>query len=187
MCPKSIEVTDTVGGKHSVDVEILGVEETWKTPSILLAVNRANNGRAIFSQVHLEADPSQFENDEGKYKVLKESNNDRLEILRDLLATHLNVEVQSDFQAATDIQYSPGYLLADDNNRKRRFLESIESQLNTNGCLSSGAINLKFLRDDQGESCAIVATQNFLPVNTIKTTPEFNDQEYFKVRRESIL
>lgn len=51
MCPRSVDVKDNRGHQHTVDVEILGVEETWQTASLLLAVNKANNGRAIFSQV----------------------------------------------------------------------------------------------------------------------------------------
>lgn len=182
MCPKSVEVADTRGNKHSVDVEILGVEETWRTPSILLATNRVSDGRAIFSQVHLEADPCQFEADEGKYEALKNSNLQRLEILSDLLATHLNVEVRQDFKF-TEVEYTKGHLLADSEERKKRFLKSIEPQLDASGCLSSGSMNLTWIADPK---LIPQATERFLPISTTEDAPGFDSKVYFKVRVNSI-
>lgn len=37
-------------------------------------------------------DPTQYESEEAKYSVLKESNEARLEILRDILGRHLNLQ-----------------------------------------------------------------------------------------------
>lgn len=179
MCPKSVEVADGMGKKHAVDVEILGVEETWRTPSILLATNRENQGRAIFTQVHLEADPSQFEGDEGKYEALKSSNTQRLEILSDLLVTYLNVNVKHDF-TTPGIQYTSGHLLSKSRALKEQFMQSIDSQLDASGCLSSGAMNLTWIREHQGIP---QATERFLPINTTDDDPHgFDKKKYFKVR-----
>lgn len=179
MCPKSVEVADSTGCKHPVDVEVLGVEETWRTPSILLAIDRANNGRAIFSQVHLEADPAQFEGDEGKYEALKNSNAQRLEILCDLLSTHLHVEVQPTSVVGRQLDYSPGYLLADDRDLKEQFLKRIAPQLDASGCLSSGAMNLAWV-DGQGEAIP-KATEQFLPIHVAKEPEGFDVRKYFEV------
>jgi hypothetical protein len=48
--PRSIELKDDVGLVHNVNVQILGTEDTWKTPSLLM-VSTDNGGKIIFSQV----------------------------------------------------------------------------------------------------------------------------------------
>lgn len=177
MCPKTVEVADTRGCKHPVDVEVLGVEETWRTPSILLAVHRVSHGRAIFSQVHLEADPSQFEGDEGKFEALKGSDAQRLEILRDLLTTHLNVEVKQDL-ITTEFKYTHGFLLADTEARKDQFLRAMDSKLDASGCLSSAKMNLQWVTTSQEIPSA---TERFLPINISLDPAGFNSRKYFEV------
>jgi len=39
------------GRSHNLDVQVLGIEETWNTPSLLLANNWKSGGKALFSQV----------------------------------------------------------------------------------------------------------------------------------------
>lgn len=53
MCPRSVDVKDLQGNQHSLQVQVLGTEETWNTPSLMLACNKntTNGGKAIFSQV----------------------------------------------------------------------------------------------------------------------------------------
>lgn len=41
---------------HNLQVQILGTEETWNTPSLLLATDSNNGGKAIFSQVNKQYD-----------------------------------------------------------------------------------------------------------------------------------
>lgn len=54
MCPpRSIELKDLQGETHQLDVKVLGTEETWNTPSLLLANNRKSGGTAVFSQVSM--------------------------------------------------------------------------------------------------------------------------------------
>ena len=102
-------ITDKSRHSHTLDVKVLGVEETWHTPSILLAELSTSGGKAIFSQIHLEADPLQYEFEENKFKALKESNTVRLEIFRDLLSSHLAMKVTS--QLRPPPVYSPGFFL----------------------------------------------------------------------------
>lgn len=113
-CPGSIELKDLRGDIHRLQVNVLGTEETWNTPSLILATDAHSNGVAVFSQVnqlflhtrlrncfihslslqvHLEVDPNLYENDDSKYSALKTSDNARLEILSDLLSTQLGLEV----------------------------------------------------------------------------------------------
>ena len=49
--PRSIELKDLKGDMHHLDVKVLGTEETWNTPSLLLANNKKSGGTAVFSQV----------------------------------------------------------------------------------------------------------------------------------------
>lgn len=49
--PRSIELKDLKGHLHQLDVKVLGTEETWNTPSLLLAKNQKSGGSAVFSQV----------------------------------------------------------------------------------------------------------------------------------------
>lgn len=51
--PRSIELKDLKGHLHQLDVKVLGTEETWNTPSLLLAHNQKSGGSAVFSQVSL--------------------------------------------------------------------------------------------------------------------------------------
>jgi biotin--protein ligase len=106
---------------YNIQVQVLGTEETWQTPSLLLAKVKASQGRAIFSQVHLEIDPDEFENDEDKYRSLLSSNEARLEILKDILSNHLDLVCDESFGK---VQYSPGYFLGRyDVSRRRGLIE----------------------------------------------------------------
>lgn len=51
MCPRSVDVNDLQGDPHTLQVQVLGTEETWNTPSLMLASDIKNGGKALFSQV----------------------------------------------------------------------------------------------------------------------------------------
>lgn len=111
------------GKDYTIQVQVLGTEETWQTPSLLLATVKDGEGRAIFSQVcinfgsgtvyetllqvHLEIDPNEYEDDENKFTALKDSDQARMEILRDILSNHLDIDCTS----AVDVTYAPAYFL----------------------------------------------------------------------------
>lgn len=62
-------------------------------------------------QVHLEADPNLFENDEIKFAVLKQSNQARLEIFTNLLTTTLDIDAHASSDADHPAKYTNGYFL----------------------------------------------------------------------------
>ncbi|CAB0035423.1 unnamed protein product [Trichogramma brassicae] len=107
--PISTTIVDRQGKSHTFGVRVLGSEETWHTPSILLADQPESGGKAVFSQIHLEADPSQYELEESKFNALKQSNSARLEIFADLLANHLGMHVNS--KPRVPPVYTPGFFL----------------------------------------------------------------------------
>ncbi|KAJ8939503.1 hypothetical protein NQ314_011118 [Rhamnusium bicolor] len=104
--PSTVEIQHN-GKEYTIQVQVLGTEETWQTPSLLLANVKGGEGRAIFSQVHLEINPNQYEDDENKFAALKDSDQARMEILRDILSNHLEVDCTN----VSDVTYTPAYFL----------------------------------------------------------------------------
>lgn len=135
-----------------MSVEVLGAEETWHTPSLLLATalpdasTSGPNGRAVFSQVHLEVDPTQYESEEAKYSVLKESNEARLEILRDILGRHLSLqcsEKKADSIKSPVESYTPAFFLGR-HELKLALLKFLEDNMDAEQSLKTSKLTLKF-------------------------------------------
>lgn len=128
---------DLRGDAHRLIVKVLGTEETWNTPSLILATDTCCNGIALFSQVislkfqifffidndifnakilfndefqvHLDVDPNLYEHDDIKFAALRKSDEARLEIFSDLLATQLGLIVQN--RATTTNMFPNAYFL----------------------------------------------------------------------------
>lgn len=64
--PSTVEIQHN-GKTYTIQVQVLGTEETWQTPSLVLASVKGNNGKAVFSQVMIK--PSH-------HKLLNHKNND---------------------------------------------------------------------------------------------------------------
>ncbi|CAH2054413.1 unnamed protein product, partial [Iphiclides podalirius] len=90
---------------HELDIQILASEETWRTPSLLQATDLINNGVAIFSQIHLEADPSDYLGEEGM-----KSNEARLGIIHKIMGEILGLHVK-DPKEIRNIDHTTGYFL----------------------------------------------------------------------------
>ncbi|XP_064083580.1 uncharacterized protein LOC135199452 isoform X2 [Macrobrachium nipponense] len=90
--PTHVEITDEWGGRHRLNLTILATDDTWGAPSLLSAKLQGNKGKAVFSQVHLERDPRECFGASEVSAKLSSSNEARLEILRDLLSTELNMD-----------------------------------------------------------------------------------------------
>ncbi|CAL4122816.1 unnamed protein product, partial [Meganyctiphanes norvegica] len=104
--PTHVEITDEYGIHHLLNLNILASDDTWGAPSLLAAKVAENKGIAVFSQVHLEQSPpaGSFE---GPMKHVAESDQSRMEILQDLLSTHLSIDTT---QAKVQ-PYTTAYLL----------------------------------------------------------------------------
>lgn len=48
--PSTVDIQHN-GKTYTIQVQVLGTEETWQTPSLLLASVKGSKGRAVFSQV----------------------------------------------------------------------------------------------------------------------------------------
>lgn len=62
------------------------------------------------SQIHLEVDPSLYENDDQKYQVLKKNDGLRHEIFGDVLSSHLGLMVRQKMDEA-GVTFTRGYFL----------------------------------------------------------------------------
>ncbi|XP_026281762.1 biotin--protein ligase [Frankliniella occidentalis] len=173
--PATVEVLDSENRLHTLQVQVLGTEETWQTPSLLLASTGfgPGAGKIVFSQVHLEEDPSQYESEEGKYSTLRQSDGARREILRDLLVSHLDMEC-GDSARASNNQFTQGYFLGR-HELKQEFLSSLRSRMNGN-ILKNGDLELQFC--GKGEK-PTTASERLFPILLHSCPPSFSTVEYF--------
>lgn len=52
--PESVEIKDRQGQLHKLKIDILGAEETWQTPSLLLVSLVNSTSKIVFSQVRFD-------------------------------------------------------------------------------------------------------------------------------------
>ncbi|XP_012287095.1 biotin--protein ligase isoform X2 [Orussus abietinus] len=173
--PATANVYDKAGNSHIFHVRVLGTEETWHTPSLLLADLPETGGKAVFSQIHLEADPSQYEFEESKFNVLKQSNSARLEIFSDLLSTHLGVDVSP--QPCVAPVYTPGFFLGT-YELKLEMLKQLKDAMQPNNILKMTNMDIQFC--EQGTK-AMPPSSTLLPVMIHSCPDNFSTVEYFEI------
>ncbi|XP_037036293.1 biotin--protein ligase [Bradysia coprophila] len=178
VCSKrSVELCDQQKVIHNLQVQILGTEETWNTPSLLLATDPINSGVAIFSQVHLEANPNSYEQDEAKYGVLMQYEQARIEILTDLLTTHLKIKVQ-ELPKKAKIQseaYANGYFLGD-HKVKYLLLDGLRTKMTEPNVIQTSKLKLTFCpRGTEPPK----ATAQLLPILVDACPEKFSTVDYF--------
>ncbi|EDW81058.1 uncharacterized protein Dwil_GK11222 [Drosophila willistoni] len=185
----SMEIKDLSGHEHRLDVQVLGFEETWNTPSLLLANSLQSGGTAVFSQVHLETNPIEFESDELKFEILKQSERTRLEIFADILQKHLDVQVAKvieELDGKTEISQQQNY--RGEIYQRAFFLGRHESKfelLEKLGLRCSGADNviatpklaLKFCGKD--DTAPMANNTNVLPILIHSCPDDFSTVDYF--------
>ncbi|XP_049844576.1 biotin--protein ligase isoform X1 [Schistocerca gregaria] len=175
--PSVVLVYDENRVPHELQIEILGAEETWHTPSLIMATAAASGGRFIFSQVHLEIDPQQYEQEKEKFRTLQASDSARLAILRDLLSVHLGIECSL---SDTVPHYKPGYLLGR-SEVKECFLKYLFQKDNI---LRLPKLDLRVYKTELEPAAA---TEKFLPVFMYGTPHGFSEIEYFQALKTKVL
>ncbi|KAM7361646.1 holocarboxylase synthetase-like protein isoform 2-T2 [Cochliomyia hominivorax] len=175
--PRSIELKDLNGDMHQLDVKVLGTEETWNTPSLLLANNRKSGGTAVFSQVHLEINPTEFEADESKFSILKQNDNIRHEIFADLLKNHLTLSVQEN-KSATEpkLVFKNAYFLGR-HEAKFELLEKLKSNMDADNVLITTNLAMKFCGPDDKLP---KVNSNILPILIHSCPEDFSTVDYFE-------
>ncbi|XP_017044233.1 biotin--protein ligase isoform X2 [Drosophila ficusphila] len=175
----SMELKDLAGHNHKLDVQVLGTEETWNTPSLMLAKSLQSGGKAVFSQVHLEMNPSEFESDEIKYGILKQNEGTRLEIFSDLLRKYLDVQVQGREgvdQSQPGVVYQHAYFLGR-HETKFELLEKLRLRCSgPDNVIATPKLTLKFCGKDDKPP---VANNNVLPILIHSCPDDFSTVEYF--------
>lgn len=179
--PASISIKDKKGNSHVFDLKVLGTEETWHTPSILLATLPGSGGKVVFSQIHLEVDPMEYELEESKFIALKESNETRLEIFNDLLKVHLGIEITNGTKTSGTANYTPGFFLG----RHELKLEMLEKLKNImeNDTLKTSKLEIQFCRSATSRT----ASSTFLPIMMHQCPENFSTVEYFDSLKTSEL
>ncbi|XP_035896454.1 biotin--protein ligase isoform X2 [Anopheles stephensi] len=173
-----VDVTDRKGKPHTLAVEILAQEETWNTPSILEAHNRKTGGRAIFSQIHLELDPSLFQsNIDGADSSLQNSNQLRYEILSDLLGSRFGLKLREKGGSSDEtIVYKDSYFLGR-HEEKVAMLSALKSTMSRPNVIQTSELTLQFC--GKGDSTTTPASDSHLPVMIFHCPEDFSTVEYF--------
>ncbi|KAF3428083.1 hypothetical protein E2986_00055 [Frieseomelitta varia] len=172
--PASVSVKDKKGNSHSFDLKVLGTEETWHTPSILLATLPKSGGKLVFSQIHLEVDPMQYELEESKFNALKESNATRLEIFNDLLKAHLQMEIRSNSQKTAPATYTPAFFLG---RHEVQLLERLKDEMKGGDTLKMPKLEIQFCKSSTVPRPASIS---FLPIMVYQCPDNFSTVEYFE-------
>ncbi|CRK91616.1 CLUMA_CG005270, isoform A [Clunio marinus] len=168
----SVELKDQYGVGHNIRVQTLGTEDTWKTPSLLL-IYTENGGKIIFSQIHLEVDPSLYENDEQKYKVLMSNDGLRHEIFGDVLSSHLDLKVNlNDENTPT---FTKGYFLGR-HELKFEVVEALKEKMETPNTLKLDGLTVKFC--GKGEDPP-TPDAHCLPIMMHTCPDDFSTLDYF--------
>ncbi|XP_065355202.1 biotin--protein ligase isoform X2 [Calliphora vicina] len=183
----SIELKDLKGDMHQLDVKVLGTEETWNTPSLLLANNTKSGGKAVFSQVHLEINPSEFEADESKFSILKQNDKIRHEIFADLLKNHLTLSVQGNKSTANGSEpklvFKNAYFLGR-HEAKFELLEKLKSSVNGDNVLTTPKLAMKFCGPDDKLP---KVNSNILPILIHSCPEDFSTVDYFENLKTSYM
>uniref|UniRef100_A0AAG5CRV5 BPL/LPL catalytic domain-containing protein n=1 Tax=Anopheles atroparvus TaxID=41427 RepID=A0AAG5CRV5_ANOAO len=175
-----VDAMDISGKQHTLTVEILAQEETWNTPSILEAHNRNTGGRAIFSQIHLELDPSQFQTSiETADNSLQNSNQLRYEILSDLLGGRIGLKVRAktNDQGQEAITYKNAFFLGK-HEAKVDMLAALKSAMVRPNVIQTSELALQFC--GKSESSPGPASETHLPVMIFHCPEDFSTVEYFE-------
>ncbi|CAH0731845.1 unnamed protein product, partial [Brenthis ino] len=155
---------------HELDIQVLASEETWRTPSLLQATDLTNNGVAIFSQIHLEADPNDYLGEEGI-----RSNEARLEILHKILGDILGLHVK-DCRDVTQLEYTKGYFLGN-HVHKMSLVESWCPVVEGKRLQKLGDVTIQWCMRD--ETPIEPPSETFLPVYLYECPEHFSTVEYF--------
>lgn len=207
---RSVELKDQYGVSHNIRVQTLGTEDTWKTPSLLM-VCTDNGGKIVFSQVshakfaasflttnfvqiHLEIDPSLYENDDQKYQVLMKNDDLRHEIFGDVLSSHLGLAVSPKKEEGS-ATFTRGFFLGRHDVRiffflieafliilhhqlKFNVLEQLKAKMETPNTLKLDGLTVKFCgkNDDPPKPDA-----HCLPIMVNTCPDDFSTLDYFDV------
>lgn len=170
--PTHVEIIDEYGGLHRLDLRVLAKDDTWGAPTLLAAKVHGGQGIGVFSQVHLEHDPqSSLPVASEASSQLAGSNTSRLEILRELLASELNL----DTSLHPLVTYTTAYFLG-----RHQLKEELLSQLRPHLVgeeLQRSHLSIQFVMP----GCVPKRpAENLLPILTSACPLTFSTVKYFE-------
>lgn len=119
-----------------------------------------------------------YENDEPKFLVLKQNDKYRLEILTDLLSSHLGLLVVTNAgQKQSGVQFKNAYFLGR-HEGKLELLEKLQPLMNEKNTLDNKLLTLKFFGKNETPDNA---TEKLLPILIHSCPEDFSTVEYFDV------
>lgn len=131
----------------------------------------------FFIQIHLEEDPSLYEADENTHAVLKQNDKFRLEILSDILNTHLGLTLKQFVTNTPKKNYKCGYFLGR-HEHKLQLLDKLKLDLVKSTCIDTGDIVIKFYGKNEKIDNA---NEKLLPVYVHSCPEDFSTILYFDV------
>lgn len=131
----------------------------------------------VFLQIHLEIDPNLYENDEPRFMILKQNDKYRLEILTDLLSTHLGLIVADINQKKPKNMFGNAYFLGR-HEGKLELLEKLKPLMTDEKSLNNKLLTLKFFGKNETPE---PASEKVLPILIHSCPEDFSTVEYFDV------
>ncbi|XP_060805939.1 biotin--protein ligase [Amyelois transitella] len=156
---------------HELDIQVLASEETWRTPSLLLATDLTNSGQAIFSQIHLEADPCDYLGEEAV-----KSNEARIGILHKIMGDILGLHVRDPHQIV-EVEFTRGFFLGNHVDKLALIERLCPSSEAGKRVQNLGELTIQWcLRD---EAAIEPPSQTFMPVHVYECPEHFSTVEYY--------
>lgn len=126
----------------------------------------------------MEIDPNLYENDEPRYLVLKQNDKYRLEILIDLLNSHLGLTVvTSSGQKSNTNIFKNAYFLGR-HEGKLELLDKLKPLMNDKNILDNKLLTMKFFGKNETPDNA---SEKLLPIMIHSCPEDFSTVEYFDV------
>ncbi|OWF56606.1 Biotin--protein ligase [Mizuhopecten yessoensis] len=163
---------------EKVTLTVLGTNHNGQPVILDVKSQGSEAGHAIMSQVLLNKDPTEHACSDEMFAVLKQSNQDRCDMLKELLQ---DLDVDTDNSSIP--VFTPCYLLSTAESIKSKLLESLKTKLTPDGKLVSNTVTLQFVSEYSPRQGPV--TDSLLPVVTGQSTGQgvlqfFNEEVYFK-------
>lgn len=163
---------------EKVTLTVLGTDHNERPVILDVKSQLSEAGHAIMSQVLLNRDPTEYASSDEQFALLKQSNQDRCDILKEVLQ-----DLGVDTDTSSVPVFTPCYLLSNSESTKAKFLENVQKKVDKDGKLVSSPVTLQFVKEYTPNQETV--TESLLPVVTGKSTGQgvlqfFNDDVYFK-------
>ncbi|RZF32709.1 hypothetical protein LSTR_LSTR004137 [Laodelphax striatellus] len=149
-----------------LDVKTLSTDETPNTSNLLLAT-APKGGKIFFSQVHLEG---------GSENKSLSSDQIRLDILKDLVSTHLGLQCG---ETMVEPEYTPGYLLGTKQS-KEEFSSLLKDEIEDSGDILKVDGNTYQFCSSKNTKQHKQASPTFSPIYIDAESNSFSGDVYFK-------